>query len=301
MFSQSTPRNSRATNSQPSIINFNCCTTLIILASTSGAPLEPIAPNTNSTIQSTIQQQSRPPHSSKHKSLNKELNLTKKQRKKQAKKQAKFDLGIPSPDPVKPKPHQKKPAKTVEESDPFKVRVHINKVDSPDEIYVSQPGHSEQYQRTMRSMQKFYESHVGSWDRQLKLHDSYCVYSRKDKLYCRAQFLGMTESEPPMARMSLVDLAEVDDIALEMIQPLDRRFFDAPMNIFKVKLAGVRPCGGSSVWQSSSCQKLKDIIQSIGEVKYYITLVVSIFVLFSYRFVCLYVPANSSFDWPMNL
>ena len=167
---------------------------------------------------------------------------------------------------------KKKSVKKIEDTDPFKVRVHIHKVDSPDAIYVSDVSIKESFELMSHELNEFYETKRGQLDDDLKTEAFYCVYSRKDKQYCRAQFVKM---EGELARMSLIDLMEEVEVALKDIQPLNPKFLTVSKYIFKVSLAGIRPCGGSNVWQASSCRKLNEIIQDTGDTKYYITLVVS--------------------------
>lgn len=177
---------------------------------------------------------------------------------------------------------EKAKSRLVEENDPYKVRVFINKIETPDTIYVSDCSNHENYQTMMASMQKFYKSKKGSLEGPLDPNWIYCVYSCKDKQFCRAQLHEMPESDSNVVKMTLVDLAEVEDIALDEIQPLNPQFVDVPKHQFKVRLAGIIPCGGSNAWQSSSCQKLKEIIHDTGDIKFYITLIVCIFPLLSY-------------------
>ncbi|XP_031777600.1 RING finger protein 17 [Nasonia vitripennis] len=206
---------------------------------------------------------------SKREVLDKDIGIPQKNRKKD-KKNAKAVKGIATSASSKPK---KETVQRVEESDPYKVRVSINKIISPDIIYVSDCSNRESYNTMTAEMQKFYKSKKGRVQGPLDSNWVYCVYSRKDKQFCRAQLLDTSESGPSIVKMTLVDLAEVEDIPLDEIQPLEPRFIDTPKYQFKVRLAGIEPCGGSKDWQSSSCQKLKDIIHDTGDFKYYITLI----------------------------
>jgi hypothetical protein len=167
-------------------------------------------------------------------------------------------------------------AQTIEDNDPFKVRVLIVKVISPNEIYVSEAANTKAFENMLNYMQTFYISNKCDLQYELIPQYYYSVYSQKDKQYLRAQFLEMSVHRSHYARMLLIDLAEVEDISVEHIQPLDSKFMDVLKNMFKVRLAGIKPCGGTSIWQSSSCQKLNEIMHNNGDTKYYITFVVSL-------------------------
>lgn len=158
--------------------------------------------------------------------------------------------------------------------DPFKVRVEILRVVSPDEIFVADPENEETYKKLVASMQRFYGryeqySNDGEW----KVDDQCAVYSASDKSFCRAKILGF--NNPEEARVFLYDLTYTENIPVSELQPLKNNFWNTPIHAFKVKLAGVRPCGGSSKWLSVSCQTLKDLISENQNRKFYICKVVS--------------------------
>ena len=125
-------------------------------------------------------------------------------------------------------------------------------------------------------LQEFYISKTATWNRRFGRDTYYCVYSHKDKKFCRAQWIGASDKGNNYQKMLLIDLAEIEDIELEHINPLNKKFVDIPKHIFKVKIAGITPCGGSKFWQSSSCEKLLDIVRESGEAKFYITLSVNL-------------------------
>ena len=163
--------------------------------------------------------------------------------------------------------------RTVEDKDPFKVRVLIQKIISPDLIYVSLASNEYNYQETMQAMKEFYSSNQVSEKIELNLKTYYAVYSDKDKQYCRAQFLEMIS--PSHAKMLLIDLAEEQIVTIDLIQPLIYDFTKTPKHLFKVKIAGIRPVGGNK-WLSSSIDKLHKIIEDPNnEDKFFIEHVVS--------------------------
>ncbi|XP_014210586.1 RING finger protein 17 [Copidosoma floridanum] len=203
---------------------------------------------------------------SKNPTLNKVVPSSKKRKKSKA---LKLEMNLPAPNGTSV-PRRR----TAEDSDPFKTRVMISKVISPDLIYTSLSSNVAKFEEMNRRMQLFYETHHSEWERELHLNSTYCCYSAKDKQYCRAQFVGYNENDPALVKMLLIDMAEIeDDIPLEAVQPLTSEFFQPSQNVFKIKLAGIRPCGGTNAWTSTSCEKLKDIISDTGDSKYYVTLV----------------------------
>ncbi|XP_058795207.1 RING finger protein 17 [Phymastichus coffea] len=168
----------------------------------------------------------------------------------------------------------KLPSKRSEEVDPFRVRILLHKVISPDEMYVSDKTNTTIFENMNQQLQKFYAENRAECSKdELDSSLYYCIFSRKDNQYCRAMFLGMSEKHPTKAKMALIDHAECTEIELDEIQPLNTRFLDVSKHMFRIKLAGVTPCGGSKTWPWSSCRKLKEIIEdSGGDTKYYITL-----------------------------
>ncbi|KAL7295267.1 hypothetical protein TKK_0011404 [Trichogramma kaykai] len=208
---------------------------------------------------------------------NRDIKLKRAEKKKEKdweKKQRAKDISSNAV-PVVQKSKAKNSHKEKEEPDEFNIRVKINKIINPDSIYVSIPRTDRDYQEMNKKLQKFYDKNAAKkWHGKLELNYHYCVYSVKDQQYHRAQWIAPSEEDPEnKAKMLLHDIAEVEDIEIKHIEPLDIQFFAPPKRTFKIKLAGIAPVGGSNVWQSSSCQKLEEIINSSGENKYYITLV----------------------------
>lgn len=163
-----------------------------------------------------------------------------------------------------------------DEANAFYVRVLLKKVVSPDEIYVSQQSSVAAFEDMNRQMQKFYSENRGIVEGPPEKDMYYCVYSRKDNEYCRALFLEFSDTKPNKATVLLVDHVDKIEVDVDEIQALNRRFIELPLNMFRIKIPGVTPCGDSKSWPSSSCRKLKEIIENCGcDTKYYITLTVS--------------------------
>lgn len=197
--------------------------------------------------------------------------------KKPRKKKSKKNEATPVSKVIKEKNLEKKKLSAApEEDDPFNFRVKVEKVETPDSIYVSWYYKEKNFEKKHRQMQHFYKNNEARVsEEELMLKRFYCVYSPKDKQFCRAQYLKKSDTDPGKARMLLVDLAEQEDIPLDQIQPLSPEFISIPRQLFKIKLAGISPCGGCKTWQSTTCQKLKDIIYHNGDSRYYVTLMVS--------------------------
>lgn len=159
------------------------------------------------------------------------------------------------------------------EPDPFKVSVQVHKAISPDCIYVSDVSREEAKFIFMSKLQDFYSKYHSPQEKNWT-KDSVCaVYSKQDKSYFRAYILNVISSEEVL--VSFYDMAIEEIISVKHIQPLHPIFRQEPAYIFKVKLAGILPCGGSKLWPSISCQKLSEIIEENQNSQFYITKVVS--------------------------
>lgn len=169
---------------------------------------------------------------------------------------------------------KKQQNKSFEESDAFKVRVIIDHVKTPDSIQAAVFSKAEVYEKLSQEMQAWYQNNKGNMSKELEPKAYYCVYSTKDKMYCRGQFMHMSDTQPNAAKMLLIDLGVEEDVSIDLIQPLLPKFTETPKQFFKIKLAGIFPCGNSTFWQSTTCEKLKEIIQEQGDTKYHIIVMV---------------------------
>ncbi|XP_034943133.1 RING finger protein 17 [Chelonus insularis] len=158
-----------------------------------------------------------------------------------------------------------------EENDPFKVRVIIEKVVSPDEIYVSKASSSESPFQTLHEIvNNFYMKNRAVNSIQFK-EDLICVaYIDEYNAYYRVK---ITKYDPPKnIEVKLLDMRGIKKIVSEdKLQALHISFFDTPITSLKVKLGGILPCGGTSTWQSTSCAKLQEIITENQNCEFYIT------------------------------
>jgi len=153
--------------------------------------------------------------------------------------------------------------------DPFKVEVRIQRVVTPDCIYVAQTEHEQSNAKLISAMQKFYDTYLSeprdNWN-----EDALCtVYSAKDKSYFRAKILKI--KSPTEVLVYFYDMGIEETVTMKDIQVLHSKFAKEMTYCFKVKLAGILPCGGSSTWPSLSCTTLSDIIQDNAYCKFYIT------------------------------
>lgn len=168
--------------------------------------------------------------------------------------------------------------KSVEKSetikDPFKVEVCIQRVITPDCIYVAQTEHEESNAKMILAMQKFYDN-CFSESRDNWSEGALCaVYSAKDKSYFRAKILTIKSLTEVL--VYFYDMGIEETVTMKDIQILHMKFAKQPTYCFKIKLAGILPCGGSPAWPSLSCMILSDIIQENACCKYYITKPVSL-------------------------
>lgn len=171
--------------------------------------------------------------------------------------------------------HEEKRKQRFEETDVYKLRVKIVKMVFPDLIYVALYASEASYQKMMGKMKEFYETNRSKEPVNLENNKYYAVYSVKDKQYCRAQFIEMMSDS--YAKMSMIDLAEEQIVEVNKIEPLVHKFTMINKYLFKVKLAGIRPCGGDK-WLKSSIEKLRTIIEDeSGDGKFYIEKIVSNF------------------------
>lgn len=180
---------------------------------------------------------------------------------------------------------EKKPVEKNETiKDPFKVEVCIQRVITPDCIYVAQMEHEVSNTKMVLTMQKFYDIYHS------ELRDNWsegalcAVYSAKDKSYFRAKILKIKSSTEVL--VYFYDMGIEEMVTMKDIQILHMKFAKQPTYCFKVKLAGILPCGGSSTWPSLSCNVLSDIIQENAFCKYYITKPVSLKKFFLREHLC---------------
>ncbi|XP_072764872.1 RING finger protein 17 isoform X2 [Anoplolepis gracilipes] len=165
---------------------------------------------------------------------------------------------------------EKKPVEKNETiKDPFKVEVSVQNVITPDCIYVAQTEHKESNAKMILNMQKFYDNYYSESSDNWSEGALCAVYSAKDKSYFRAKILKIKSSTDVL--VYFYDMGIEETVTMKDIQILHMKFVKEPTYCFKVKLAGILPCGGSSTWPSLSCTILSHIIQGNSFCKYYIT------------------------------
>lgn len=123
-------------------------------------------------------------------------------------------------------------------------------------------------------LQKFYNKHIAAISEIEWQKDQMCaVYSPKDKAFFRAKILDViSETE---LNVLLIDLGLEEIVSLDDVQPLEKAFLSTPRYQFKVKLADITAPGGSASWPSSSCQKLRDIINDNESHRFFLSKVVN--------------------------
>ncbi|XP_078032557.1 tudor domain-containing protein qin isoform X2 [Augochlora pura] len=156
-----------------------------------------------------------------------------------------------------------------EREDPFKIEVLIHLVKSPDCIYVSDAtSEHENIDNMIQQMQKFYNQYH-SMDPENWNPGTVCaVKLPSDNMYYRGTIVEIKLSDQVV--VFLYDIGFETLVPKKNLQLLYPPFFKVPTYVFKIKLAGILPCGGSNKWPSLSCQELKEITNN-NSCKYYIS------------------------------
>ncbi|KAG8041184.1 hypothetical protein G9C98_002172 [Cotesia typhae] len=147
--------------------------------------------------------------------------------------------------------------------DPYKVQVVISLVKSPFEIYVTSVHQSMAINEIVKKMQRFYETH-SSDERVGLVEDTICaVYIKVHNCYYRAKIRKVISPEEVI--VFLIDYGETAQVAASDLLSLGAELYDIPIHVFKVKLAGIAPCGGSKSWTASSIQSLQELLDQNGD------------------------------------
>lgn len=153
--------------------------------------------------------------------------------------------------------------------DPFKVEVRIQRVVTPDCIYVAQTEYEQSNMKMISAMQNFYDSYHSEPRDNWNEGELCTVYSPKDKSYFRAKILKL--NSPTEVLVYFYDIGIEETVTMKDIQALHLKFAKEMTYCFKVKLAGILPCGGTSTWPSLSSTTLSEIIRDNAKCKFYIT------------------------------
>ncbi|XP_043528464.1 uncharacterized protein LOC122538452 isoform X2 [Frieseomelitta varia] len=154
--------------------------------------------------------------------------------------------------------------------DPFKVSVLIHQAQSPDSIYVSEStcDHNE-VEQMMKQMQEFYGKYRAA-KRDVWTKDTTCaVYLAKSEMYYRGRIVDIKSDDKVI--VFLYDIGIEETVSMNDIQSLYPLFSKISTYVFKIKLMGILPCGGSTTWPSLSCEKLHEIINNNQTSKFYIS------------------------------
>ncbi|XP_046142311.1 tudor domain-containing protein 1 isoform X1 [Osmia bicornis bicornis] len=159
---------------------------------------------------------------------------------------------------------------TEEIEDPFKVSVQIHQVQSPDCIYVSNTTQDQvDVEKMMSTMQEFYRKYRSA-KREAWTKNAVCaVYLSKNETYYRGRVIDVKSADKVV--VFLYDIGTEETVSTGDLQSLYPIFFETPTHVFKVKLSGILPCGGSSFWPSLSTEKLQEIVNNNHNCKFYIS------------------------------
>ncbi|KAF7995663.1 hypothetical protein HCN44_006770 [Aphidius gifuensis] len=168
--------------------------------------------------------------------------------------------------------YKKKPNVTKHiEEDPFKVLVKIVHVVSPSEIYVSDVAREMEFSKIEKKLQIKYDNHetIDKKSIEWKIGKICVVYCENAKYYYRGQIKDTINDNKFI--VFLIDIGKTITVEKKNLQSIGFKFEQFPALVFRVKLGGMIPCGGSTTWPSSSCEKLRELIDNTHNAKFYIT------------------------------
>ncbi|XP_024945820.1 RING finger protein 17 isoform X2 [Cephus cinctus] len=154
------------------------------------------------------------------------------------------------------------------DSNPFTLAVDVVLVESPDSIYLTDSVLHQEYLKVQEEMQHYYNKTRTIPEEVWKEGSSAVVYSALDKRYCRVKILNIMSDDT--AEVFFYDLGIREVVPIENLDVLHPKFEKTPSNVFKAKLFGILPCGGTDTWPSYSCTKLKEVIEANQTNKFYI-------------------------------
>ncbi|XP_043590614.1 RING finger protein 17 isoform X1 [Bombus pyrosoma] len=161
--------------------------------------------------------------------------------------------------------------KVIEENeDPFKIKVQIHQVQSPDNIYVSDAACDQSDVELMiKQMQEFYSKYRPAKQDIWTKGATCAVYFTRSDMYYRGRIVNIKSNDTVV--VFLYDIGVEETVSTNDIQPLYPLFSKISTYVFKIKLTGILPCGGSTTWPSLSCEKLREIIDNNQTSKFYIS------------------------------
>ncbi|XP_076766706.1 tudor domain-containing protein qin [Xylocopa sonorina] len=191
-------------------------------------------------------------------------------RSKNRRHKSRLNKQLPSEPYDEPMNLSTKDKKVDDNDDPFKVSVLIHQVFSPDCIYVSDATYDQSdVNRLRKEMQQFYNKYRAA-KQDVWCKNAVCaVYQEENNTYHRARIIDVKSNDK--VAVFLYDLGNEEIVSVENIQSLHPMFYKVPAYVFKIKLSGILPCGGSNTWPSYSCQKLMEIMDKNQCSKYYIS------------------------------
>ncbi|XP_076620777.1 tudor domain-containing protein qin isoform X2 [Colletes latitarsis] len=190
---------------------------------------------------------------------------TKRQKKKSNARKQNFNAEIPAQPYGAPNTNVANKTESREE-DPFKINVLIQQVHSPDCIYVSDPTYQADIEKMMKEMQNFYREYYSTAE--IWSEDAVCAVYLSKTGYYRAQIVKIESKDKVV--VFLFDVGIEKTVTIKDIQALCPVFQKIRANVFKIKLTGILPCGGSDNWPSLSCEELRAIL-NIPNCKFYIS------------------------------
>lgn len=157
-----------------------------------------------------------------------------------------------------------------ENKHPFMVEIFVHEWETPDSIYVSQTSREDSVRKLIWAIQKFYNKYHSEPRDNWNVGDTCIVYSAKDKSYFRAKILNI--QSPKEVYVQFYDKAFKETVTLKDIQVLHPTFAKEAAYCFKVKLAGILPCGDKpNWWPSLTITEFDKMMRENHRRKFYIT------------------------------
>ncbi|XP_020288560.1 RING finger protein 17-like isoform X2 [Pseudomyrmex gracilis] len=156
------------------------------------------------------------------------------------------------------------------EKHPFMIEILVHQWESPDCIYVSQTSREDSMKKLIWAIQKFYNKYHSEPRNNWDVNDTCIVYSAKDKSYFRAYILDI--QSPKEVLVQFYDKAFKEIVTLKDIQVLHPTFAKEAAYCFKVKLAGIMPCGDKpDSWPSLTITEFQKLMRENYRRKFYIS------------------------------
>lgn len=144
----------------------------------------------------------------------------------------------------------------------IRIEIKVLVLQSPSFLYVQVLDYAPKLRQLQKELKKYYKNTKADETRQWKVDDRCAVLNLEKKKWSRGIIHEFIHDE--RVKVFLKDFAQIEEVPISYIRPLEDQFLKLPVAAVKCHLAGVKPAGQD--WPSISCEFLASEIENYSHI-----------------------------------